>query len=105
MKQDVQIDVDVGIDVGIAVESANSESFSTSAANFAELPQSLKWVEESTHNPGDFSNIAEYAIIFFFSSPLFYGFLLKQCARKRKSTDFAFAAVQRCENLVDLEKC
>ena len=46
---------DVDMDVGIAVESANSESFSTSAANFAELPQSCDRVEESTHNHGDFS--------------------------------------------------
>ena len=53
--QDEGIDVDVGIDVEIAAESANSESFSASAANFAELPQSCDRVEESTHNHGDFS--------------------------------------------------
>ena len=57
--QDVDIDVDVGIDVGIAVQSANSESFSTSAANFAELPHSCDRVEEATHNHGDFSDTAE----------------------------------------------
>ena len=53
--QEVDMHVDVGIDVGIAAESANSDSFSTSAANFAELPQSCDRVEESTHNHGDFS--------------------------------------------------
>ena len=57
---------DVDIDVGVAVESANSESFSTPAANCAELLQSVNWVEESTNNHGYFSPTAEQARIFFF---------------------------------------
>ena len=49
---------DVDMDVGIAAESADSESFSTPAVNFAELPQSFNWVEESTHDHGIFSPTA-----------------------------------------------
>ena len=59
VSQDVGIEIDVGIDVGFALESANSESFSTSAANFAELPQPFDWVEESTHDHGIFSPTIE----------------------------------------------
>ena len=43
------------MDVGAAAESADSESSSTPAVNFAELPQSFNWVEESTHDHGIFS--------------------------------------------------
>ena len=48
---------DVDMDVGTAVESADSESFST-PVNFAELPRSLNWVQESTHDHGIFSPTA-----------------------------------------------
>ena len=49
---------DVDMDVGTAAEPADSESFSTPAVNFAELPQSFNWVEESTHDHGIFSPTA-----------------------------------------------
>ena len=48
---------DVDMDAGTAA-AADSESFSTPAVNFAELPQSFNWVEESTHDHGIFSPTA-----------------------------------------------
>ena len=41
---------DVDMDVIISVESTNSESFSTSAVNSAELPRSLERAPESTNS-------------------------------------------------------
>ena len=50
---------DVDMDVGTEAESADSESFSTQAVNFAELPQSFNWVEETAHDHGIFSPITK----------------------------------------------
>ena len=59
---------DVDMDVGTAVESANNKSFSTSADNFAKLPQSFDRVAESTHNHGDFSPATKEARLLSFIS-------------------------------------